>query len=96
MEISPGNKITLTVRPHLLVPVADGAASFSVSEPGFEAPLGYSQTATVSAILADSIRQLDEDSKQLGTAIDQLQQILVSLPAPEPEPDPKSETKRKR
>lgn len=86
VELSPGSKITLTIRPHLLVPDADGANVFTISEPGFDPALGYHQTATVGAILANSIRQLDEDSKQLGNAIDNLQQLLVSLPKPEPAP----------
>jgi len=93
VEISPGSKITLTIRPHLLVPDADGAQVFTVSEPGYDNALGYQQTATVGAILSESIRQLDEESKQLGTAIDSLQQLLVSLPKPEPLPEPKPETK---
>ena len=92
VELSPGNKITLTVHPHVLVPDADGAEVFTVPEPGFDAALGYRQNATVGAILAHSIRQLDDDSKELGTTIDKLQQILVSLPKPpplaQPVPDP--------
>ncbi len=88
LELSPGNKITLTVRPHLLVPDADGASVFSVPEPGFDAALGYRQTSTVGAILAHSIHQLDHDAKELGSTIDQLQQILLSLPKPPPTPDP--------
>ncbi len=89
VEIAPGSEITLTVRPHLLVPEADGAHVFSISEPGYDAPLGYQQAATVGAILSTSIRQLDEDSKQLGNAIDSLQQLLVSLPKPEAPPEAK-------
>ena len=98
VEVSPGSKITLTIRPHLLIPDADGAKVFTISEPGYENTLGYQQTATVGAILANSIRQLDEESKQLGTAIDSLQQLLVSLPKPEPQPQPESKpaTNRKR
>lgn len=97
VELSPGKKITLKVRPHLLVPEADGAGVFNVSESGFDPSLGYQQSATVGAILSNSIRQLDEDSKQLGGAIDKLQQLLVSLPKPEPKPEPtKPETSRKR
>ncbi|RPJ32462.1 MAG: hypothetical protein EHM17_13205 [Verrucomicrobiaceae bacterium] len=101
VEISPGKHITLTVRPHLLVAEADGQSIFQVPEPGFDAPLGYRQDATVGAILATSIRQLDDDSKQLGNAIDQLQQLLISLPqptqqAPAPEPEAKSAPARKR
>ena len=36
VELSPGKKITLKIRPHLFVPEADGAAVFNISEPGFE------------------------------------------------------------
>lgn len=86
VELSPGSKITLTIRPHVLIPDADGANVFNVSEPGFNPSLGYQQTATVGSILANSIRQLDEDATQLSSAIDNLQQLLVSLPAPEPAP----------
>ncbi len=91
VELAPGKKITLTVRPHLLVPDADGAEVFSVQEPGYDPSLGYRQDATVGAILSQSIRQIDEDSKQLGAAIDNLQQLLVSLPKPEPQPAPAPE-----
>ena len=103
VELSPGNKITLTIRPDILVPDADGASVFSVPEPGFDPTLGYRQNATVATILARSIRQLDHDSIELGAAIDKLQQILVSLPKPEPkavpvtefQPDPKPDPKTK-
>ena len=90
VELAPGTEVTLTIRPHLLVPEADGAKVFAISEPGYEAPLGYQQAATVGAILSTSIQQLDEDSKQLGTAIDRLQQLLVSLPKPESPPEAKA------
>lgn len=106
VELSPGNKITLSVHPHLLVPDTDGVATFCVPEPGFDATLGYRQTATVGAILAHSIRQLDDDAKNLGTTIDQLQQLLVSLPKPptvtepppaaQPAPAPALKPTRKR
>ncbi len=104
VELAPGSKITLTIRPHLLIPDADGAGAFTISEPGYHSPLGYQQTSTVGAILATSIRQLDQDSKHLGTAIDNLQQLLSSLPkpepppapAPEPQPDPKPTNPRKQ
>jgi len=68
-----------------------------VNEPGYTADLGYRQNTTVGAILATSIRQLEDDSRQLGTAIDQLQQLLVSLPQQEPPPqDDNPAPKRKR
>jgi hypothetical protein len=84
VELSPGSNITLSVQPHILVPDADGTHVFAVNEPGYQSDLGYRQDATVGAILATSIRQLDDDTRHLGEAIDQLQQLLVSLPRPEP------------
>ncbi len=95
VELSPGKSITLTVHPHLLVPDTHGTDTFTVSEPGFDPALGYRQDATAGAVLATSIRQLDEDSKQLGNVIDNLQQLLVSLPKPEPEPEPETTTRKR-
>jgi len=83
VELAPGTHITLKIRPHLLVPAA---TAFALSEPGFDPALGYSQAQTVSAILANSIEQLDADAKHLGTAIDLLQQLVSSLPHPAPQP----------
>jgi hypothetical protein len=88
IDLAPGAAITLTIRPHLLVPDADSATTFSISEPGFDAALGYRQAHTIGAVLAASIKQLDEDSKQLGNAIDQLQQLVTALPQPAPAPEP--------
>ena len=85
VELAPGTHITLTIRPHLLIP---DAAAFALNEPGFDPALGYSQSQTVSAILANSIQQLDADAKQLGTAIELLQQLVSSLPHPAPPPQP--------
>lgn len=86
IELSPGSRITLNIKPHVLVPVADGTTEFNIDEPGFDAALGFHQPSTVGTILATSIKQLDEDSKQLGDAIDRLQQLLISLPTPPAEP----------
>jgi hypothetical protein len=86
VELSPGSNITLSVQPHILVPDADGTHVFAVNEPGYQSDLGYRQDATVGAILATSIRQLDKDAGELGDAIDQLQQLLVSLPKTEEAP----------
>ncbi len=102
IELSDGKKITLSIRPHLLVPSIDGTTVFSVLEPGFDPSLAYQQNATVGAILSNSIIQLENDSKQMGVAIDKIQQILSSLPkseitVPPSEPEPvKSTPKRKR
>lgn len=92
VELAPGTKITLTIRPHLLVPEADAAQTFAISEPGYDPALGYQQTATVGAILARSIRQFDEDGKNLGNAIERMQQLLVTLPHFDAAPEPASPT----
>lgn len=86
VELAPGKHISLTVRPHVLVPDANGSTVFSIPEPGYSAPMGYHQNATVGAILSSSIGQLEKDASELGGAIDQLQQLLVSLPKPEQAP----------
>lgn len=96
VEISAGKKISLTIYPHLLVPDADGVSAFCIAEPGFDSSRGYQQTQTVGAVLATSIRQLEDESKQLGGAIDGLQQLLVSLPRPEVVTEVKPVTIRKK
>ena len=93
VEIAAGSKITLTIRPHLLVPDADGAQVFSIPEPGYDSALGYQQVATIGAILGNSISQLDEDSKYLGASIERLQQLLISLPKSEPQAAPEPPVK---
>lgn len=88
VELAGGASITLNVRPHLLVPEDDGMEVFAVAEPGFDTAHGYAQQATVGAILSQSLTRMDDDSKRLGAVVDQLQQLLVSLPKPEESPEP--------
>lgn len=83
VELAPGKSIALTIRPHILVPDADQDQILAVAEPGFEASLGYEQSNTISAVLTNSVQQLKEDQLQIGNAIDQLQQLIISLPKPE-------------
>lgn len=85
-QLSNGTRIPLTIRPHLLVPDADGENVIGVQEPGYDPALGYAQTATISAVLSASVERMDEDSRKLGNALDQLGQLLSSLPTPEPPP----------
>lgn len=86
VALKNGTRIQLSIRPHLLVPDADGARVISVKEPGFEAEKRYAQTGTMSAVLANSIEQLDKDSHQMGEALDRLEQLLGSLPATDTPP----------
>lgn len=80
VTLENGSRISLAIRPHLLVPDADGNRVIAVTEPGYEASLQYAQVGTVGAVLADSIERLDEDSLRLGEALGQLEQLLGSLP----------------
>ncbi len=83
VPLSNGTRIQLSIRPHLLVPDADGANVVAVTEPGFEPDKRYAQTATTAAVLATSLERLDEDSRKMSEAIDRLEQLLGSLPATE-------------
>lgn len=83
VELAPGKSINLTIKPHILVPDADQEHILAIAEPGFEASLGYKQSATVAAALSDSIESLSEDSRRIGIAINLLQQLIVSLPKPD-------------
>ncbi len=84
VKISSGPGLQLKVRPHVLVPNANGATVFAVGEPGFDPALGYRQTSTIGAILGDSIRVLKDDEKRMDGAIERLEQLLISLPEPTP------------
>jgi hypothetical protein len=98
-ELSNGTRIPLTIRPHLLVPDADGENVIGVQEPGYDPALGYAQTGTMSAVLTTSVERMEEDSRKLGDALDRLSQLLSSLPAPEAPPAAKEVTspdKKKR
>jgi len=82
VELAEQASVVLKIRPQVLVPDADGSTLFSIQEPGYDPAFGYHQAKTVSHILTNSIRQLDDDSKALGNAIERLEQLLGSLPRP--------------
>lgn len=82
-----GTKISLSIRPHLLVPDADGAHVIAVKEPGYEPALRYAQTGTMSAVLSSSLEKLDEDSRKMSDAVERLGQLLSSLPASQAPPE---------
>ncbi len=97
VQLANGTTISLSIRPHLLVPDADGEQVLAVGEPGYEPGLRYAQTGTMSAVLSNSIERMEEDSRQMSAALDRLSQLLSSLPAapeappkatPAPEPSP--------
>ncbi|MCH7227158.1 hypothetical protein [Haloferula sp. A504] len=84
-ELPNGTELNLSIRPHLLVPDADGSRIFALSEPGFDARLGYAQTDTIGSVLADTIHALDENGERLDDAARRLSELLDSLPAAAPE-----------
>jgi hypothetical protein len=84
VEISSGSGLQLKVRPHVLIPDANGATIFAVGEPGFDPAKGYRQAATIGAILGKSIQDLKDDEKRMDGAIERLEQLLNSLPEPTP------------
>jgi len=86
VELKNGTRIPLSIRPHLLVPDADGENVLGVQEPGYDPALGYAQAGTMSAVLANSVERMEDDSRKLGDALDRLGQLLSSLPTPEPPP----------
>lgn len=80
VTLANGQTVGLAIRPHVLIPEADGAEVFALSEPGFDPARGYDQTETVGSILADSIHQLDEQDARLTAAANRLSELLDSLP----------------
>lgn len=91
-ELPNGTQLNLSIRPHLLVPDADGSRIFALSEPGFDARLGYAQTDTIGSVLADTIHALDENGDRLDAAARRLSELLDSLPAaPVPEEEEEEE-----
>ena len=91
VQLANGTTISLSIRPHLLVPDADGQNVLAVNEPGYEPALRYAQTGTMSAILSESADRMEEDSLKMSEALDRLGQLLSSLPAA-PEAPPAKET----
>jgi hypothetical protein len=81
IETTPGKPVVLLIRPPLLVPKTDGTEAVSLTEPGFSPALGAQQSSTTAALLADSMHQLESTANNLDTAISQLENLLLSLPA---------------
>jgi hypothetical protein len=88
VDLANGTRISLAIRPHLLVPDADGESVIAVDEPGYDPALSYAQTGTMGAVLSSSVEAMEADSRRMSDALDRLSQLLGSLPAPEPPPAP--------
>lgn len=91
VELASGSSVILSIRPHLLVPDADGDEVLGLHEPGYKAADGYAQKETIGAVLADSIMSLDANSDRLNAAAKRLDELLTSLPAPAPKASPISQ-----
>jgi hypothetical protein len=97
VPLANGTVISLSIRPHVLVPDADGENVVAVQEPGYDPALRYAQTGTMSAVLSASMERMEEDSRQMGEALERLGQLLGSLPAaPEAPPAKPSPVKKQR
>lgn len=81
VPLGNGTNISLSIRPHLLVPDADGDQVIAVNEPGYDSALRYAQTGTMAAVLSTSVERMEEDSIQMTAALDRLSQLLSSLPS---------------
>lgn len=88
VELANGTRISLAIRPHLMVPDADGETVLAVDEPGYDPALSYAQTGTIGAVLGSSVEAMEAESRKMSDALDRLSQLLGSLPAPEPPPAP--------
>jgi hypothetical protein len=92
VQLANGTSISLSIRPHLLVPDADGQNVLAIGEPGYDPDLRYAQTGTMAAVLSSSVERMEEDSLRMSEALERLGQLLASLPAaeapPEKEPSP--------
>lgn len=89
--LANGTTISLSIRPHVLVPDANGEDVLAVNEPGYDPALRYAQTGTMSAVLGDSVKRMEEDSLKMSAALERLGQLLGSLPAA-PEAPPAKES----
>lgn len=92
VTLNNGTSVKLNIRPHVLVPDADGNEIFALREPGFDSSKGYAQTDTVGAILAESIHALDDHTDRLAAASQRLSELLDSLPAAPPVAAPVPDT----
>lgn len=91
VPLANGTTISLSIRPHVLVPDANGEDVLSVNEPGYDPALRYAQTGTMSAVLSASVERMEEDSLKMSEALERLGQLLGSLPAA-PEAPPAKES----
>jgi hypothetical protein len=91
VTLNNGTPVKLSIRPHVLVPDADGRDIFALREPGFDSAKGYNQTDTIGAILAESIHTLDDHTDRLSEASQSLSELLDSLPAAPPVAEPAPE-----
>lgn len=97
VPLANGTTISLSIRPHVLVPDSNGEDVLSVNEPGYDPALRYAQTGTMSAVLSASVERMEEDSLKMSEALERLGQLLGSLPAaPEAPPTKESSPVKKQ
>ena len=75
-----GNTIDLAITPFVLVPSSDDTNLFSISEPGYNPSMKFSQQETIGAMLQAATMDIEKHEKQAAQAIDLLEQLLSTLP----------------
>ena len=75
-----GNTIDLAITPFVLVPSSDDTKLFSISEPGYNPSMKFSQQETIGAMLQAATMDIEKHEKQAAKAIDLLEQLLSTLP----------------
>ncbi|MGJ8676830.1 MAG: hypothetical protein ACSHX0_04890 [Akkermansiaceae bacterium] len=80
VKLSGGKSIDLSITPLVLVPTQDGISALRISEPGYNSEQYLNQTETVGALLEALNIELAEKEIQAAKSINNLQQLLSSLP----------------
>ena len=80
VNLEDGQTVHLTMTPFVLAPRKGGSVIAAVVEPGFDPVQFDQQEKTMGALLSSATIQLEQKEKQAAVVIDQLQQLLSSLP----------------
>jgi len=80
VTLSNGSDVELSITPYILEPLSDGLTSIKITEPGYQAGVGYDEENTLGIMLQNSTKEIENHEKQTAQAIERLQQLLSSLP----------------
>ncbi|MDP0491990.1 MAG: hypothetical protein Q7Q71_13150 [Verrucomicrobiota bacterium JB023] len=88
--LKDGSEAEVKVRPFVLKPIADNQTKFSVRDPSFQKKDGFYQPLLEAAIQRQE-QALREGERDMEVALNNLRQLLLTLPEAEPEPKTESE-----